>query len=290
MQSHIDIMLGNREKVGTVVLTQPDSAFAANRTASGFCVLIPAVVNFHTPSDESPLVLNKLTLILSAEGGEIGAAVYSALMQTPRSDIPITFSWNLTAIQLAYYERLREGREIKFQVRMTGDIHYLLDGKLGREPLSIPTFFQSHGTIGYPKALWTKMLRDLNFGDTILLEIPFRANVPKGWEPVWAALKEARECFDQGGTSGWNGCVGRVRLALEKWRKIQGEAEDLAGWVPPQPKDLRVRSKKQRYDVLRWHLLQCAHLAPHTTSSDSTQEDALFALSVLCTLLSIRNA
>jgi hypothetical protein len=153
----------------------------------------------------------------------------------------------------------------------------------------VPTWFQSHGTIVYPKALWTKMLRDLNFGDTILLEIPFAANVPKGWEPVWAPLREARDCFDQGGTSGWNGCVGRVRFALEKWRKIQGEAEDLAGWVPPQPKDLRGRSKKQRYDILRWHLVQCAHLAPHTTSSDSTQEDALLALSMLCSLLSIRN-
>jgi len=162
----------------------------------------------------------------------------------------------------------------------------VLDGKPGQEPLSMPRWFQSHGTIRYPKAMWTTMLRDLNFGDTILLEIPFTANVPKGWEPVWAALREARDCFDQGGTSGWNGCIGRVRLALEDWRKIQGEAEDLAGWILPQ--NIRSRSKKQRYDILRWHLIQCAHLAPHTTANDWTREEALFALSGLCSLLSVR--
>jgi hypothetical protein len=293
MQSRLNITLGSSTKVGTLALTQPDLGFNAVRTAFGFRTEIPAIVNFSSPGTSS-LVLDRLRVTFSFESQdqkpiEIGTAEHTALLKTPINDLPITLRWDWTAPQLAFYERLRNGREIKFSTTMSGNVHYILDGRVGQEPLSMPQWFQSHGGIVYPKTSWTKMLRDLNLRDAILVEIPFPSNVPKGWESVWAALREARDCFDQGGTSGWNGCVGRVRLALERWRKINGEAEDLAGWNPPPSANLRTRSKQQRYDVLRWHLIQCAHLAPHMTAANWTRDDALVAISALCSLLAVRN-
>jgi hypothetical protein len=97
---------------------------------------------------------------------------------------------------------------------------------------------------------------------------------------VWHALRDARDSFDTGGSTGWKNCVTAVRLALEEWRKIEQEDKGLA--------DTQARTKIQRIDNLRWHLIQLAHYAAHTKADEWTRDDALLALSTLSALLAVR--
>jgi hypothetical protein len=293
MGSHIDIAL-HSETVGSIAFTQPDDGFAATRTASGFRVQIPAVLGFWAPSgDRSPLLLEDLRAIFwvpDATGKrlEIGTAACSSRFRDPHRKALIALAWDWTLPALAFYEKLRAGREPRFYLTISGDIRYILPGQAGREPCSVPhPFFQS-GEVVYSRDVWTKMLRDLNLGDAILLEIPFRSDPPSGWEAVWGALSDARDLFDKGGSTGWNGCVSQVRLALERWQEIEKEDQG-PGWQRPQPSDLQSRTKSQRTDNLRWHLIQWAHLAPHTKADEWTRDDAILALSTVRALLAVRN-
>ncbi len=88
------------------------------------------------------------------------------------------------------------------------------------------------------------MMRDLNLKDSILVEIPFPADPPAGWEPIWTALQDARDSFDSGGSTGWKSAVTSVRLALEEWRQIEKEDQGL-GWERPNRADLESRTKEQ---------------------------------------------
>jgi len=52
--------------------------------------------------------------------------------------------------------------------------------------------------------------------------------------------------------------------------------------------DRESRTKKQRLNALRWHLMQAAHLGPHTGAEEWSRDDALLMLSVLSALLAER--
>jgi hypothetical protein len=286
--SRIDIAFGN-ESVGILVLTQPEQAFSAGRTANGFRVQIPAVVTLSAPSESGlPLILENLRVVFSHDGGgqqtEIGVASYSSTLSTPRREVPISLSWDWTLDAFAYYEQLRSGREAAFRLIVSGDIRYVLVDKngsqTGREPFSIARTFHQPGSVTYSQTIWTKMLRDLNLRDSVLVEIPFPSEPPTGWEPVWDALRDARDSFDRGGSTGWKGTATSVRLALEEWRKI--EAEDKG------PTDLHQRTKAQRTDNIRWQLMQLAHFAAHTKAEEWTRGDALLLLSSFCALIAVR--
>lgn len=163
---------------------------------------------------------------------------------------------------------------------VSGDIRYILPGEPGREPCSIASTFHQWGEIGYSQKAWTDMLRDLNVRDAVLVEIPFDSNPPSGWEPVWQAVRDALDSFDAGGSTGWRNCVASVRHALEEWRNIEKEDQG--------PSDLKSRTKTQRIDNIRWHLIQLAHYAAHTKADEWTRDDALLALSTLSALLAVR--
>lgn len=286
--SRIDIMLGN-QAVGSVAFPAPQTALTAIRTASGFRVWIPAVVTFSPPSGSgSPLLLENLRATFyqhdAGKGLEIGVASYSPILRTPVREMPITFSWDWTLAMFAFYERHREGQEPKFGLMVSGDIRYVLLSEgahaTGKEPCSIPTAFHQWCEVSYSQEVWTKMMRETNLRDSILLEIPFPSDPPGGWEPVWSGLRDARDSFDTGGSTGWKNCITGARLALEEWRKIEPEDKG--------PADPQSRTKLQRIDNLRWHLIQLAHYAAHTKADEWTRDDALLALSGLCALLSVR--
>jgi hypothetical protein len=141
--------------------------------------------------------------------------------------------------------------------------------------------------VSYPREVWIKMIRNLGVAENVLIEIPLPLS-PKGqWDPVWKALVDARNAFEQGGSTGWKGCVTSVRLALEKWRKVDPEKPG-PGWQPPKVADREAWTKTQRLDALRWYLMQTAHLGAHTGADEWSRDDALLLLSTLSALLAER--
>ena len=121
------------------------------------------------------------------------------------------------------------------------------------------------------------------------MEIPFPADPPTGWEPIWEALRDARDSLDKGGSTAWKNTVTSVRLALEGWQHIEKEDQG-PGWKRPDRTDLETRTKEQRIDNIRWHLIQLAHYAAHTKADDWTRDDALLMAPTLSSLLAVRKA
>jgi hypothetical protein len=142
-------------------------------------------------------------------------------------------------------------------------------------------------TVTYPKEVWVMMLRVLGVAENVLVEVPLPGSPSPDWDGVWKGLIDARSAFEQGGSTGWKACVTGVRLALERWQKIEKEQMG-AGWVKPNQNDLQARTKKERFDNLRWHLIQAAHLGPHTGAEEWTRDEALLMLSTLSALLAER--
>ena len=104
---------------------------------------------------------------------------------------------------------------------------------------------------------------------------------------VCKALVEARNAFKHGGSTGWKTYMTVIRLALEKWQDI--EKEDMgSGWKSPTKEEREECSKKQRLKNLRWHLLQCAHLTPHSITDEWSRVDAFLMLSTPSALLAER--
>lgn len=288
MGDPISIMF-NLEGVGSLsFVAPPANGLNAQRTAGGFRLAIPARLTFQYPTSQSRLVLENLRAVFSAEGTEIGVAIASQEYQTPVREMPIILLWNWTLQEFSFYEAKRRGKEPHFRMIVSGQIRYILPGEQGKEAISLPTMFSGQGDVGYSREVWTTMLRQLNLRDAVVVEIPFSSEPSTAWEAIWDALRDARNAFDKGGTTGWKSCVANVRHALELWQ----EAEPVnfgPGWQRPKHDELRERNKDQRIDNLRWHLHQCAHLAPHTKADSWTREDALLALSTLAALLCVRD-
>jgi len=279
--SHINIVLNNFEKIGFVAFAEAVQSLGAMRTASGFRLHIPAVVTFSAPSaSKASLILEDLRATFIADGLEIGTAYCTSVLRTEMREQSITFSWDWLVPTLAFYENMRSGREACFLVRISGAIRFVLEGEPGKEPCSIASTFSEQGEVRYSRETWTTTLRQLNLRDTVLVEIPFPSDPPSGWEPVWQALRDARDSFDKGGSTAWRNCVASVRYALEEWRKI--EKED------PGPSDFPSRTKEQRIDNIRLTLMQYANFAPHTKADEWTRDDALLAISTVSALLAAR--
>lgn len=292
----VSITFGN-ETVGVVRFIQPEPGLSALRTASGFRVHIPASVTFSEPrGSRLPLSLENLRLTLFTDNAgklfEIVTGQCDSILTTPMSDTPIQFSCDWTDRAFACYEGIRAGREPKFRLQVCGDIRNILvegNSRTGREGCSAATRFYQRGETGYSREVWTKMMRDVGVGDSVLVEIPLPSDPPSGWDPVWAALRDARDSFDTGGSTGWKNTVTSVRLALEEWRNLKGEKEDPgAGWQVPERSDLQSRTKLQRIDAIRWHLIQLAHYGAHTKADEWTRDDAMLMLSTLASLLAVR--
>ena len=289
--SEIRISLGH-EYVGKIVFTQLDRTLKADRTAFGFRVHLPATLTFAPPENGVALLLENLKLTLSTiDRGkpiEIGTAACDSSYTTAMQGAALViFQWDWSMPVLAFYENLRDGREPSFNISISGDVRYLLPGPMGKQPCSIAHTFHDIGQLDFSREAWVTVLRELNMRDAVIVEIPFRTDPPSAWEPVWQALLDARASFEAGGASGWKNCVTGVRLALEEWQKVEKEDQGL-GWQRPSLADLQSRTKSQRIDNLRWHLIQCAHLAAHTNADDWTRDDAVLALSTLSALLAVR--
>lgn len=299
MLPKIEITIGGT-RVGEVAFIQDPPQLEVLRTAAGFNLTIPANITLELAdsSQPCPLLSNLHGVISSAVTSgaqrELGIIrdyrLYMGASLKWSGDAHLTWSGSVSALLL--FEKLRETRLPRLSIDLHGEVCWLLPNSKGRNvdrgrTRTEPRLLSGSVDITYPTEVWVKMLRRLEIAENILVEIPLPSSPPAPWDKVWNPLREARDAFERGGTTGWKGCVSAVRLALEKWKDIEEEDMGL-GWQSPPLKNREARSKRERLDNLRWHLLQCAHLAPHSGADDWSRDDALLALATLSALLAVR--
>lgn len=298
MSAEVQIKWLNKH-VGKWVFDLAPEQLNAKSTLNGFCVNLPSrIVGLSTLGDDNPqraycpVVSNMRVIIAGKDGAEIGIAdnthwYHGAARGIDHDNVPL--EWRGSLESLVRYERKRNGGPVVFNYTCYAEVCVLIpQGDIPRQR-SAPERVFGGFQISYPVEKWTEMLNSLHAMRCVLVEFPMRSSPPSPWDDVWEAVADAQESLKKGGSTGWKGCVDAVRLALEKWQQIPGEKEDMGnGWQAPSVQDRKARTKEQRLDNLRWHLMQCAHLGPHSHAKDWTRDDAVLLLSALCGLLSER--
>jgi hypothetical protein len=301
MSEPVAIKNNRNESVGFVSFDQNSEQMAAHRTASGFKVSFPAIVSLKAVAKNQPIpLLSNLRGVLTLNHAspspiEVACITGATWYTSGESDKPNTqierqtyFSWSGTLTHLAAVEKARDGQRPQFQLQLWGELSYLLPAppqypyhQLRTEPHSI------YGTtiISYPKEIWVDRLRRIGVLENVLVEISLPPSPSPEWQEVWQSLVEARDAFEQGGSTGWKGCVTAVRVALERWRGIESEQLGPGGSNPGKASD---RTKRQRLDNLRWHLHHCSHYWIHNLEAECSRDDALLMISTLSSLLAER--
>jgi hypothetical protein len=100
--------------------------------------------------------------------------------------------WSGSLAQLAVYEKIRDGRQPKFEIRFVGDRR-----KRGWRCC------ESWGI------------------ENVLVDIPLPQSPLAPWDEVWSNLVAARNHFEQGGSGRRSSFILAVRQALKKWRDIK---------------------------------------------------------------------
>ena len=280
MFQKIDIMIGGTP-VGCITFDKSPDRLIANRTATGFNLGIPAIVELEYTNKSKPCpMLSNLcgTISVDMESGaemELGIIKDDWWYIGGKSE-SAKLVWSGLVYALTKYEIIRDGKSPVLKIKFHGEACWLLPN-IDKTCLirSGPYNFSDKVQITYPKEVWIKMLRGLQVAENILVEIPLPNSPPTPWDVVWKALMEARDAFEQGGTTGWKTCGAAVRRALEKWVQIEDKEP---GWKPPDKEERENRTKRQRLDILRWHLLQLAHLAVHSSADEWSRDDALLML------------
>lgn len=281
-------------KVGSIVFEESPAYLRAHRTAAGFSLGLPMTVRLKlSRSDEPCPLLSNIRAVISTqtEAGvlhQIGYARHDGWFvgAIEESTAPTDLTWRDVLPVLAFYERLRDGKPPRLKLDVQADVCLLIPSQRAKLR-SEPWLVSGQVEIRYPTEVWIRMLRDMGVAESVFIEVPLPASPPAPWDGVWGALVEARNSFERGGETGWKGCVSAVRLALERWQEVE-EGDMGPGWKAPSPEDRQNRTKRQRLDNIRWHLLQCAHLAPHTEAESWSRDDALLMLSALSALLAVR--
>lgn len=320
----IEIEFG-RACIGAINIEKSPNNLHVNLTAAGFEIPVPIVLTMQVRTSDEPMVmidnLGGKVLVKHMNGSSI---VVGRLSSESRHTAGVTsedsydhstethLKWTGIFEDLAYIERLRDGQAPKLQMEVHGEWSFLLpaikevsesrwnelaeDQKRriqGYSALRVRTephrIYSRTGFIdvSYPREVWIAMIRKLGIAENVLVEIPLPPSPKDPWTGVWKALGDARNAFEQGGSNAWQSTVTSVRLALERWRDVEQEDQG-PGWKPPSRFEKESRTKKQRLDALRWHLMQAAHLGPHTGAEDWSRDDALLMLSTLSALLAER--
>jgi len=295
MAETVEIRGNGDNRVGSVKFNESPQHLHAERTADGFRLQLPITITFkRVPKGEPiPLLGNFRGIIYTVEDplqvGEMRmdewhkGAFYTRPEHSGEYEIQNYMVWSGSLAQLAVHEKIRDGRQPKFDIRFTGELCFLLpDIHHGHMVRSEPDqFFHRHGNlrVSYPKEVWVEMLRGLGVAENVLVEIPLPGHVSSDWDEVLRSLAEARKHFEQGGTTGWSSCILAVRQALEKWRDIEG--------VQTGPADHIKRTKRERLNNLRQALHQCTHVWVHK-NDEASRDDAILMLSTLSALLAER--
>jgi hypothetical protein len=288
--------------VGRILFEEAPARIEATTTATGLNIIMPFAIEFRSltqpelRSDLYPVLSNIRATIstgyVNQSAVEIGFAqdYYRHMGAKDQSSRPGQLIWSCSSQSLFRFEQIRNGGVPEICIQLWAEAYYQLPSNVNPQLrlLTEPSLVSGQVKLRYPREVWIAMLNRVGAGLSILVEVPLPAARPTPWDGVWRALKEARDAFEQGGTTGWQNCVANIRQAFDTWRDIQDEREDLGEWTPPSVKELELRTKKQRFDLVRWHLRQITHLAHHGPADQWSRDEALFMLSALASLLSIR--
>lgn len=287
-----------RRTIGFISFEEKIAPLNAERTTTGFRLGLRAILTLYLVAENEPYPLvTNLRGVVSVKGNtEVGRLHSDEWYSCGWSRNPgdehersITLSWEGTFADIALLEKIRDGKTPELHIEIRGELCYRLPNLHSHYLVRTePQMIYGNADVKYPKEDWIQTLRSVGVMENVLVEIPLPSSPPGDWDGVWRALVQARDAFEQGGPTGWKGCVDHVRLALERWRKI--EEEDLGpGGVAANRQERENRTKHERYETLRYYLMQCAHLGPHSGSENWTRDDALLLLSTLSALLAKRN-
>ncbi len=298
MANVIEVRDDKQVTVGSITFEQAPQHLTAYRTAAGFDLHLPMTVRLKLGNSRDPCpMLSNISAVISGmnDAGNVitvaRARHYGWLIGgVPESSASTAAIWTDGLPALAAFERVRDGRPPRFKITVAAELCHLVPASLpgGRRWRTEPFPVHGEAEVGYPTEVWLTMLRHLGVSHPILIEVPLPSSPPRPWDAVWRAVAEATTAIERGGETGWKGCGGAIRLALDEWRKI--EEEDMGpGWHQPKREELEARIARQRLDNVRWALRQYAHLAPHTGAEQWSRGDALLMLSALSALLLVRN-
>lgn len=300
MQSKISGNFG--ENIADLKFNEPPTALRIIRSGQQeFTVEIPVTIKFY----EMPDRIKNLRPCLDSIWGDVYVRdpqnknqPVGRILQldfkhdsNPYYDQEVRVRWTGHISNLASFEKIRNGSSPRLDISFHGEYYYLVTIE-NLEPVSQlrsrSSVFWINKEIEFAKEVWIEALRKIDFLENILIEIPLPSIPPSPWEEVWSAVVDAREAFEHGGKTAWKNCIASVRLALEKWQKI--DKEDMGpGWKSPSTADRASRTKEQRIDNIRWHLQQLAHYSVHSHADEWTREDAILMLSSISALLAIEN-
>lgn len=324
MNYDIEIEHGT-QRVGSVTIVKSPQQLHGTRTASGFEINVPIVLTLRArPTTEPMLMVNNLRGRVFVKGENNSLLNVGYLINEERHVAGITtgesydyssdvrLEWRGSFTDIACIEKARNGQAPKLQMQLEGDWSFLLgnEAEISEEQWNQFTERQrqrfnqlrsfriltdtqhvisryGYIEVPYPREVWIDLVRKLGIAENVLVEVPLPTSPPEPWTGVWRALVNARNAFEQGGSSVWHGTVNSVRLALERWRDIEQENQG-PGWIAPSRADRESRSRRERLDALRWHLMQAAHLGPHTGADEWSRDDALLMFSTLSGLLAVR--
>lgn len=299
MAKLIELKNNYQERVGTLMFDDDPRRLSVSRRAGGVLISFPVIISIRcVKRDDDVPVISGLggTLYTGFESGpslELGRIALDREITTGWTEDgtgertnQAYMDWRGTFEEIAVYEKIREGRSPRFKVNLEGKLRYLIKinhprYKISSEPDDVMLDYSNMTEFGYAAEGWVeKVLHGLGISENVLVEIPLPTSPPAPWDEVWQALVRARNSFKQGGSTGWQGCVLAVRLALEKWRDIEKPNTG--------PTDPKLRSKRERLDALRQSLHQCTHVWVHGSDNECSRDDALLMLSTLSALLTER--
>lgn len=280
------IRFGNADRIRAILL------------GAGFEIQLPFDIQFTSRSNEKPIpVIDRLRADISVntqtDGRAIGFAFDDCHYEgNGAPDYPRQgyLRWIGGMGDLKIFSDLFDIHGTTVMLGVRGECRLCIEANPDRRfysHISIAKPIDGTFALNYPRETWIKILRDLGVADIVVVEVPIPNSASPQWEPVFNALQEARTYYEQGAATGWSACAGRVRFALEQWQKIEKESMG-PGWQSPTVPQREARTPKERIDNLRWHLLQIAHQAPHTSIDSRNREEAGLLLTTLSSLLALR--
>jgi hypothetical protein len=297
MAQKVEIRDNRDAVIATFSFDESPAHLYVQRTLAGFRFHFPVkfTLRFVRRDEPIPVIANlhgDLFAVFGDSPVEIGSVTASDELEGHWSedgsgsvDRDIYLRWAGSLSELAALEKLRAGRAPRFSVGLRGDtMHAYIFNRGGPRFRSAPERLRLPSgavSFAYPAETWVKALRSVGAAENVVVEIPLPPAPPAPWDEVWQFLVKARDSFERGGSTGWEGCVVGVRQALEKWRDI--EAPQIG------PTDPTQRTKAERIDNLRAALHSCTHVWIHGQAADCTRDDAVLMLTTLSALLAERN-
>jgi len=183
-------------------------------------------------------------------------------------------------------ERLRDGEQADFHLTMRGSA-LILDPT---EKTWDACLFQVDGgmpmsaQVQVSRDLWTPQVRAVSPMGSILVEIPLATSRTPPWNAVWEQLDKAAGHLAQGGEGEWEGCIAKVRQALELRAKIEKIPQG-------PPKSDHDQDRRERLNGLAKALFHYSSLAVHADRHTThwNRADAILAYSTLCAILAVQD-